>query len=142
MMDNNLELASNRTRLLAFVIDDFLITGIVIIMLWDKIAINGDDVTSILMTMNNFLWQVFLLKFVYQTFFVWYYGATIGKIVTKIRVIDFNSLERVSFFAAATRSAFRLISEMFFYFGFLFAFFTEGKQTLHDKIGRTLVVNA
>jgi uncharacterized RDD family membrane protein YckC len=31
---------------------------------------------------------------------------------------------------------------MFFYIGFIFAFFNDGRQTFHDKIGRTLVVNA
>lgn len=139
---DNLELATIRSRTLAFVIDDFLITFIVIAMYWNSISSTGDDLATLLLIMNEFVWQVLFLKFIYQTFFVWYYGATIGKIVAKIRVIDYNHFGRVSIFTAMTRSVLRIISEMFFYIGFIFAFFNDGRQTFHDKIGRTLVVNA
>ena len=139
---DNLELASTRSRTLAFIIDDFLITFIMIAMYWNQIVASSSDLTSMLMIMNSFVWQVLFLKFIYQTFFVWYYGATVGKIITKIRVIDYTHLGRVSFFTAIIRSALRLTSEMFFYIGFIFAFFNEGRQTFHDKLGRTLVVNA
>ncbi|RXK02724.1 MULTISPECIES: RDD family protein [Arcobacteraceae] len=142
MNTDNLELASNRKRALAYVIDDFLVTFIIVVMFWDKIVVNGTDLVSVLAVMNAFIWQVLLLKFIYQTFFIWYYGATVGKIIAKVRVIDFNNFGRVSLLTSATRSVFRLFSEMFFYFGFIFAFFTESRQTLHDKVGRTLVVNA
>jgi uncharacterized RDD family membrane protein YckC len=138
----NLELASIRSRTFAFIIDDFLITFIVIAMYWESIVQNGNDVVTILTVMNEFVLQILLLKFAYQTFFVWYYGATIGKIITKIRVIDYYHFGRVSIFTAMTRSVLRILSEMFFYMGFIFAFFTESRQTFHDKLGRTLVVNA
>jgi uncharacterized RDD family membrane protein YckC len=141
MNTDNLELASIRSRTLAFVIDDFLITFIIIAMYWDNILGSGNDLVSVLTVMNEFVWQIFFLKFIYQSLFVWYYGATIGKTITKIRVVDFNSLGRVSIFTAMTRSALRLVSEMFFYVGFILGFFTEGRQTFHDKLGRTLVVN-
>ncbi|QDF29057.1 RDD family protein [Halarcobacter anaerophilus] len=142
MNNNNLELASIRSRAFAFVIDDFLVTVISIIIYWDKISVVNNDVASVLLVMNEFVWQILFLKFLYQALFVWYYGATVGKIITKIKVIDYNTLGRVSIFTAMVRSIFRIVSEMFFYVGFIFAFFTEGKQTFHDKIGRTLVVNA
>ncbi|QKF82070.1 RDD family protein [Halarcobacter ebronensis] len=138
----NLELASIRSRAFAFVIDDFLVTLIVILIYWDKIAIAGDDVMSALIIMNDFILQVLFLKFLYQSFFVWYYGATVGKIVTKIKVIDFYNFGKVSITSAMLRSIFRIVSEMFFYIGFIFAFFNDGRQTFHDKLGRTLVVNA
>jgi len=141
MNNDNLELASTRSRLLAFVIDDFLITFIIILIYWDTITAVGNDMESILTSMNNFLMPILFVKFIYQTLFVWYYGATVGKIITKIRVIDYDDLNNVSIFKAALRSFVRLLSEMFFYIGFLLYFFTEGKQTLHDKIGRTLVIN-
>ena len=83
-----------------------------------------------------------VLKVVYHTFFVWYFGATIGKIVAKIRVIDVNSWDRVSLFSSFLRAVGRIFSEMFFYVGFLIGFFNEGRKTFHDITGRTLVVNA
>lgn len=141
MDTNNLELASTSSRALAFVIDDVLITLIVLAIFWENINASSGDLQVLLVIMNQFLWQVLFLKFIYQTFFVWYYGATIGKIIAKIRVIDYNNFGRVSMSSAILRSVARILSEMFFYIGFVFAFFTEGKQTFHDKMGRTLVVN-
>lgn len=142
MKNENLELASMRSRAVAFVIDDFLMTIVVIAMYWDQIVGSGEDLVSVLIVMNEFVWQILFLKFIYQTLFVWYYGATIGKIITKIRVVDYNHFGRVSLLTAVLRSSFRLVSEMFFYIGFIFGFFNDGKQTLHDKIGKTLVTNA
>jgi uncharacterized RDD family membrane protein YckC len=142
MKNENLELASMRSRAVAFVIDDFLMTIVVIAMYWDQILGSGDDLVSVLIVMNEFVWQILFLKFIYQTLFVWYYGATIGKIITKIRVVDYNHFGRVSLLTAILRSSFRLVSEMFFYIGFIFGFFNDGKQTLHDKVGKTLVTNA
>lgn len=142
MNTNNLELATTRKRAVAFVIDDFLVTAIITLMYWDLISTNANSVMSVLVIMNENVWQILFFKFIYQAFFVWYYGATVGKILMKIRVIDFNHFGRVSIFSAIARSIFRILSEMFFYIGFIFAFFTDGRQTFHDKLGRTLVVNA
>lgn len=138
---DNLELASMRSRAFAFVIDDFLITFLVLIVFWDNIGTESNDLGALLVTMNEFVWPVLFVKFLYQGFFIWYYGATIGKIITKIRVIDHDTLNRVSLFSAMLRSSARIVSEMFFYIGFIIGFFNDGRQTLHDKLGRTLVVN-
>ena len=89
-----------------------------------------------------YLVPVIVLKFIYQWFFVWYYGATLGKMAVKVKVIDYNTFGRVSPFNALVRSLGRIISEQFFYVGFIVAFFNEGRQTFHDIIGKTLVVNA
>jgi uncharacterized RDD family membrane protein YckC len=60
----------------------------------------------------------------------------------KLRVIDFNNFTRVTFAQSFIRAMARIVSESFFYIGFLMAYFTDSKQTLHDKFGKTLVVNA
>ena len=144
-MDNinieNLQLATTRRRANSFIIDDLLVTLIVTIMLWSKISATNGDLEIVLQIMNEAFMQIIFLKIIYQAFFVWYYGATIGKIVMKLRVIDFNHFGRITFSQALIRSLLRIVSELFFYFGFIIAFFTDSKQTLHDKFGRTLVVN-
>ncbi len=139
--NTDLQLASMMSRAMAFVIDDFLITFLVLMVFWDSIAVASDDAAIILAIMNQFLWPILFIKFIYQSFFIWYYGATIGKIIVKIRVIDYNNLGRVSLLSSMLRSMGRIFSEMFFYIGFLIGFFNDGRQTFHDKFGRTLVVN-
>ena len=138
---DNLELASMRSRTLAFVIDDLSITFIVTILLWDFISATQGDFIAIMGIMNAAFFQIVFIKFFYQTFFVWYYGATVGKLVAKIRVIDYDEFGKISLMNSAVRSVGRIISEMLLYIGFIIAFFTDSRQTFHDKFGKTLVVN-
>ncbi|MEA3352582.1 MAG: RDD family protein [Campylobacterota bacterium] len=137
----NLQLASMSSRIKAFVIDDILITLVVFVMLWDQISAANGDIGVVASLMNQAFFEIIALKFIYQTFFIWYYGATLGKIFAKIKVIDFDNFGRVSFINALIRSLSRIVSEAFFYIGFIIAFYTDSRQTFHDKFGKTLVVN-
>mgnify|MGYP001114456848 CR=1 FL=1 len=141
-INNDLQLATIGSRIKAFIIDDILITLLVLLIYWETLASSGGDLNTVLIIMNEFVLQVLVLKFVYQTFFVWYYGATIGKYFAKVKVIDYNDFSRVTLFQSALRSFGRILSEMFFYIGFVFAFFSDGRQTFHDKISKTLVIDA
>jgi len=139
---NDLQLASMRSRAIAFVIDDLLVTVIIMVIFWDKISAASNDMDMMMYVMKTELvTPLIFLKVLYHTLFVWYYGATIGKIITKIRVIDANSWQRVSIFSSFLRAIGRIFSEMFFYVGFLIGFFNDGRKTFHDITGKTLVVN-
>ena len=140
---DNLQLASMRSRALGYVIDDFLVTIIIMMIFWEDIISVSQDMDALMYLLKAELaFPLIMLKIIYQTFFVWYYGATVGKIIVKIRVIDANEWGRVSMFSSFLRAVGRIFSEMFFYVGFLIGFFNEGRKTFHDITGRTLVVNA
>lgn len=145
-MQNNstdLQLASMRSRAFAYVIDDLLVTLIIMMIFWESILAVSQDMDAMMYLMKTELaLPLIMLKVIYHTFFVWYYGATIGKIVVKIRVIDVNNWGRVSMLSSFLRAVGRIFSEMFFYFGFLVGFFNDGRKTFHDIVGKTLVVNA
>jgi len=85
---------------------------------------------------------VLAIKVPYHTILVWQSGMTVGKYLLKIRVVEMNSGMRPSFTQAFWRASVRLISEMFFYIGFVFAFFSPLHQTLHDKLSNCVVTNA
>jgi uncharacterized RDD family membrane protein YckC len=138
---DNLNLASIKSRIKAFVIDDLSITLLVIVILWNQISSSNGDLMATMLIMNEAYLQIIILKFLYQTFFIWYYGATIGKFIAKIRVIDFEDYGKVSLKDSCIRSASRIISESVFYLGFILAYFGDSKQTFHDKLGKTLVVD-
>lgn len=139
----NLQLASMRSRAFAYVIDDLLVTLIIMMIFWESILAVSQDMDAMMYLMKTELaLPLIMLKVIYHTFFVWYYGATIGKIVAKIRVIDVNNWGRVSMLSSFLRAVGRIFSEMFFYFGFLVGFFNDGRKTFHDIVGKTLVVNA
>jgi uncharacterized RDD family membrane protein YckC len=139
----NLQLASMRSRALAYVIDDLLMTLIIVMIFWESISALSNDMDAMThLLQTELVIPLIILKIIYHTFFVWYFGATIGKIVVKIRIIDANEWGRVSMFSSFLRAVGRIFSEMFFYFGFLIGFFNEGRKTFHDITGKTLVVNA
>lgn len=138
----NLQLATFWPRIKAYIIDDILITFITALIFWEQIKSAGDDMASVMAVLNVYLIPVMLLKISYHTFFIWYYGATVGKYLSKIRVIDHDTLSNISFISSLVRAVARILSEMFFYLGFIFAFFNEARQTFQDKIAKTLVVNA
>ena len=140
---NNLQLASMRSRALAYIIDDLLVTLIIIMIFWESIYAISEDTEALMYLLKaELVTPLIILKIIYHTFFVWYFGATIGKIVVKIRVIDANKWGRVSIISSFLRAVGRIFSEMFFYIGFLIGFFNNGRKTFHDITGRTLVVNA
>ena len=139
----NLQLASLRSRALAYLIDDLLMTILIMIVFWENISAVSDDSDAMMNLMKvELVTPLIILKVLYHTFFVWYYGATIGKIIVKIRVIDADEWGRVSIFSSFLRAVGRIFSEMFFYIGFLIGFFNKGRKTFHDITGKTLVVNA
>lgn len=142
MNNQNLELASISKRILAFLIDEILVTVLVYLVFWDSLIANSATIEELAVAVAGLLIPILVIKFLYQTVFIWYYGATVGKIILKIRTIDYNHFGRVSLSNSIIRSAGRIASEYFLYIGYIVALLTEGRQTFHDKIGRTLVVNA
>ncbi len=140
---SDLQLATLRSRAMAFIIDDLIVTFIILIIFWDNLMAASHNMDAMMQLVKvDLVMPLIFLKVIYQAFFVWYYGATVGKLVAKIRVIDASHWGRVSFFSALLRSVGRIFSEMFFYVGFLIGFFNEGRKTFHDITGKTLVVNA
>ena len=111
---DELQLASMRSRATAFVIDDLLVTAIIIIIFWDNIMSVSHDINAMMFFMKtDLVMPLIFLKFVYQALFTWYYGATVGKIVAKIKVIDSNTWGRVSIFSAILRSIGRIFAAKF-----------------------------
>ena len=83
-----------------------------------------------------------MMKIVYQTFFVMQYGATLGKLAVKIKVIEIATLTNPNILSSLNRAIFRIVSEMLFYLGFLWGMMDPARQTWHDKTAKTLVVDA
>lgn len=76
------------------------------------------------------------------TYYVWLYtkyGATLGKMLIKIKVVDLN-YEKISF----SQVIIRLLSywlSLIGFIGFLWIIIDQNNQGFHDKIAKTYVVN-
>lgn len=134
-------LASVRQRAAAFGIDELLLSLILIVILWDSMA-KAATLEAMIAVTNSFLLEYMAIKILYQTFFTMQYGASLGKIVMKIRVIEISTLSSPRFLSAFNRSVFRIVSELLFYLGFVWAMLDPYHRSWHDRTGRTLVINA
>jgi uncharacterized RDD family membrane protein YckC len=136
----NIELSSLNKRVLAFTIDELILSVIFIAAFADKVAMAKSMEESIVI-INSLVGYMLVLKVVYHGFFTFMYGKTVGKMIMKIRVIDAYTLDKPDIAKSFIRAGIRVISEAFFYIGFLFAYFTPFRQTLHDKVSKVIIVN-
>lgn len=136
----NITLAPLKKRALAYLIDEILVSLLFIFIYVDQIPDNATTEETITI-INSLVFYVMVLKVIYQTFFVWMYGATLGRIAMKIRVISMEDLENPSLLFSLSRASFRIISESIFYLGFLWAVLNPKRETWHDKVSKTLVIN-
>ncbi len=144
-LDNKLNresitLAPAEFRLFAFLIDEMLISLLFTIIYYNHF-VDAKNFEETILLVNQLVPQALLLKIIYQSFFVWYYGASLGKIICKIKIISTDLLDTPSLSASITRAVTRVFSEYILYLGFLWGLFDKNRQTWHDKIARTLVVN-
>lgn len=135
-----LTLATINRRGIAFFIDEMIISVLFYIIYAGSFA-KATSLESVIELTNMLFFQVILLKIIYHTFFVWMYGATVGKILLKIKVVSIDELDNPNLMNSFIRAVVRIISEFLLYLGFLWAFFDKARQAWHDKAAKTVVVN-
>jgi uncharacterized RDD family membrane protein YckC len=151
---NSLMIAAPQKRVVSFVIDDIIVSLFFMVIFYDQIIgfmqVIPEDQQSqsqyLMEAMNQFVsanivWLL-SLKVLYHTVLVWQNGMTLGKYLMKIRVVSLEDKEKPSLMAAFYRALLRIPSELFFYLGFLMAFFVPLRQTFHDKFSNCVVVDA
>ncbi len=136
----NLTIASFWKRVLAFFIDDMIISLIVFVIFYDRL-IEAKDLFETTQIIGNFYLGFILLHFSYQAIFTYFYGASLGKILCKIIILDENILDKPSLSQSCIRSAMRQVSAMSFMLGFAWALSNDLRKTWEDYSARTVVVN-
>jgi len=125
---------------MAFFIDEMLLSFLLIIALGDSFF-EAKTVEEMIILTNTFILEYMAMKIFYQAFFVMQYGATLGKIAMKIRVVEIKTLQTPNVIVSLNRSIVRVVSEMFFYLGFIWGLMDPSRQTWHDKSAKTLVID-
>lgn len=136
----NLVIASFDKRVLAYFIDSFILALIVCIIFYDRF-INAKELSDIIYILGNFYLGFILLHFTYQAIFTYLYGASLGKMVCKIIILDEDLLDKPNLTQSCIRSAVRQISDMTFMLGFAWALGNDLRKTWQDYLARTIVVN-
>ena len=140
LSNEKIELASSSKRTLAFTIDEIIITLLFATIFWDQVSQIKSNEQLIAYT-KTLLPYVLVVKFIYQAIFVYMYGATLGKLAMKIRVVESEYFGLPTIGQAVSRSIMRVVSEMLFYIGFVVALFSPLRLTWQDRVASTLVVD-
>ncbi|MDR1008082.1 MAG: RDD family protein [Campylobacteraceae bacterium] len=139
----NITLSPLYKRAVAYIIDEVIITFFIFFAFNDALktidAGNFNEVSTLMYYLTPY---IILMKVAYQTFFVWMYGATVGKMAVKIRVISIADVQKPNILFSLIRANIRLVSEALFFVGFLWALGNFKRQTWEDIAAKTLVVNA
>jgi len=139
-----LEPAGFWIRLVAYILDAFIL-GIplaLIITIFSVAAVKFVPAESISGTFFVALLGNLLamgISFFYMIFFWVKFGATPGKMILKLQVLDASTMSYMSYGKAIIRLLGYMLSSIFF-IGFILIAFSEKKKGLHDMIAGTVVV--
>lgn len=85
-----------------------------------------------------------MVYFAYILIFTYFYGASVGKIVCKIRILDYKTLDKPNFTSSFKRAFVKTVTDIFMpLFGLVgYALFFSGKskRSLSDMFSKTIVV--
>ena len=146
-----IRLASIGKRWLAIVIDGFLVAIATVLLLvaggalapLDAAMASADEV-AVSEAFSNFqsntLTVNLLISAVYNVaLMVWFNGQTLGKMMLRLRVVKKRG-GRITVLDALLRNVFGYMVSQIFLLGYLWALFDGEKQTWHDKMAGTVVV--
>ncbi|MDE5592199.1 MAG: RDD family protein [Helicobacter sp.] len=127
-------------RLVAHCMDVLLISMLVTGILWQSILQNIGDKAVLIGIFSDYMPKIFLLIILYQWIFIHLFGATIGKMVVRIRVVDIYYLDNPSWFLSFVRVILREIAIYLLYVPFIFMISNQFYRGLHDEISKTIVI--
>jgi len=122
-------------RLLALFLDWFIFLGIIGYLLF------GSEVTKIgngSINVNYSGWKIIVPFLYFIIFWIWL-GATPGKLLCRIKIIEING-GKLSWQKALIRFFSYILSAAALFIGFIWAAFDPKKQAWHDKIAKTYVI--
>ena len=142
LQEQNLSnLATIGRRFVAFVIDNIITSTLFYIIFYKQLSYSTDVISNIIFLQEH-IWVFLIIEVTYHTLFIANNGATMGKYLMKIKVVNEENGKLLSWKMAFVRAVVRTVGEMFFYFTFIFAFVNSKRQTLQDKLAHSVVINA
>ena len=141
----NLKLADTGSRALAWLLDNVLLSLIFTLIHLTTLQNLSDAQGNVdYMMLREFMlengWQAYCLKIAYDTLFVWLYGASLGKMLFKVRIITLGLVDKPNFIESLLRSFGKFVGEGLFFITYFFAFGDEFRRTLHDRLVKTLAI--
>jgi len=125
-------------RFLAKVIDG-IIMQIVFVPIQFFAPANSEDPAVVMRYVFLAVGIQFVIRAAYQIFFVGKWGATVGKMALRLKVVRPDG-NKVSYGRACGRYFAEILSGMILAIGYIIAAFDEQKRSMHDRICDTRVI--
>ena len=139
-------------RFVAYIIDEFIIGIVALIVILPFLLMAGVSIVSLdeydpsPVAVFSFLGAYFaaimtalIIKWLYYALMESNKGATLGKMVLRLKVTDMAG-DRITFGRATGRYFGKILSALPLSIGYMMAGWTQQKQALHDILAGTLVV--
>ena len=136
-----LRIATDERRILAFFIDEIIVSLIIFVGFYEQISTLNGDMTRIQTLLTSAFFYIIILKIAYHSTFTAIYGASVGKILCKIKIIKIDTIDKPSVIEAISRSALRILAEMLLYIPLLIAFADPFRRAMHDLLVKTIVID-
>lgn len=136
-----LRIATDERRILAFFIDEIITSLIIFVGFYGQFSSLNGDFEKIMATLSNAFLYIFVLKIAYHSVFTAFYGASVGKILCKIKIIKIDTIDKPSVIEAISRSGLRILAEMLLYIPLLIAFAEPFRRAMHDLLVKTIVID-
>ena len=81
------------------------------------------------------------LEIVYNFIFWYFYGATLGQILLRIKVVNVRNFDKPTLHFCMFRAVMKYAFGTAFLFGFVFAFADRFRRTLYDRMSKTIVIS-
>lgn len=136
-----LKIAKDDKRILAFMIDDIIISLLITVVFYNQIIAFKGDVEGVRNLFSDMFLYIFVIIVLYQTIFTAMYGASIGKIICKIKIIKIDTLDKPNLFESFFRSLLRSVGCSLLYIPLLVAFAIPFRRAMHDIFSKTIVID-
>lgn len=136
----DIKIAHLSHRFFALLVDEFLISLILTLIYWNEFSHIGSNYYQLSTFVASLVIPLTSLYFAYEVLFTFLYGATLGKMLFKIHIVTSTLLDKPSFLESLFRAIFKIAGRFILYISYCSVFFTPFRQTLHDYLARTLVV--
>jgi len=111
------------------------------VILWIVAVLSGETLAGGFQLVGAPAFLGYLLVFAYFLVMEALIGATVGKLMLKLRVVKEADGSPIDWRASAVRNVLRIVDGFAFYLvGFLIICFTQKHQRLGDKVAGTVVV--
>ncbi|PAF41411.1 RDD family protein [Helicobacter sp. 11S02596-1] len=137
----NLNIPPFSHRVGAFLVD-ILLVGCLVWVLCDYFFLKkATTIEAKIFFIQKFIFFIFIFIFLYDFFFLYFLGASLGKIIFKMKIISILSLDKPSLKMALVRCFIKTLEIMACFLPFIFTIKDKFLRTFHDKLPKTIVIS-